>query len=91
MSRSFLQINASMGLQEKIRQVKHEICQNRRKMAHIRLEAIAGADNPYSLLQVFGRGHMITKSGGAVTYVTRCNPVEVSPRVSLNCTVRRSL
>ncbi len=51
----------------------------------MRLEAIAGADNPYSLLQVFERGHMITKSR-AVAYVTRCNPVEVLPRVSSNCT-----
>jgi hypothetical protein len=51
----------------------------------VRLEAIAGADNPYSLLQVFGRGHVITKNG-AVAYVTRCNPVEVLPRVSNNCT-----
>jgi hypothetical protein len=39
----------------------------------VRLEAIAGVDNPYSLLQVFGRGHVISKSGG-VAYVTRCNP-----------------
>ncbi len=55
-SMSFLQIKASMGLHEKIRQIRHEICQNRREMAQVRLEAIAGADNPYSLLQVFGRG-----------------------------------
>jgi hypothetical protein len=40
--------------------------------------------NPYSLLQVFGRGHVIGKSV-AVAYVTRCNPVEVLPRVSSNC------
>jgi hypothetical protein len=84
-SMSFLQIKASMGLHEKIRQVRHEICQNRREVAQVRLEAIAGADNPYSLLQVFGRGHVISKSG-AVAYVTRCNPVEVLPRVSGNCT-----
>jgi hypothetical protein len=82
---SFLQIKDSVGLHEKIRQVRHEICQNRRETAQVRLEAIAGTDNPYSLLQVFGRGHVIAKNG-AVTYVTRCNPVEVLPRVSNNCT-----
>ncbi len=76
-----------MGLQENIRQLRHKICQNRRKTAHVRLEAITGADNPYSLLQVFGRGNMIPTSG-AVAYVTRCNPVEVLLRVSLNCTIR---
>jgi hypothetical protein len=41
-SMSFLQIKASMGLHEKIRQVCHEICQNRRETALVRLEAIAG-------------------------------------------------
>jgi hypothetical protein len=74
-----------MGLHKKIRQVRHEICPNSRETAHVRLEAIAGANNPYSLLQVFNIGHFITESG-AVVYVTRCNPVEVLPRVGLNCT-----
>jgi len=82
---SFLQIRTTMSLQEKIKQVRYEICQSRRETAFVRLEAIAGADNPYSLLQVFGRGHIIAKSG-AVAYVTRCRPVEVLPRMSSNCT-----
>jgi hypothetical protein len=29
-------------------------------------EAIAGADDPYSLITVFGRGHLAIKAGGAV-------------------------
>jgi hypothetical protein len=84
-SMSFLQIKASMGLHEKIRQVLQKICQNRRETAQVRLEAIAGADNLYSLIHVFGRKHVITKCG-AVSYVTRCNPMEVLPRLSSNCT-----
>ncbi len=35
---SFLQIKASVGLHEKIRQERHEICQNRRETAQVRLE-----------------------------------------------------
>jgi hypothetical protein len=46
----------------------------------MRLEAIAGADNPYSLITIFGRGHLAIKAGGAV-YVTRSAPVEVLPRL----------
>jgi hypothetical protein len=57
----------------------------RRQIAHTRLEAIAGADNPYSLITVFSRGHLAIKAGGAV-YVTRCSPVEVVPRSHGNCT-----
>jgi hypothetical protein len=54
-------------------------------MALTRLEAIAGADNPYSLITIFGQGHLAIKAGGAV-YVTRCAPVEVLPRSHKNCT-----
>ncbi len=46
---------------------------------HSRLEAIAGADNLYSLIMIFGRGHLAIKVGGAV-YVARCVPVEVIPQ-----------
>jgi hypothetical protein len=82
---SFMQVRASMSMKEKLRQVRGAICVNRREIAHTRLEAIAGADNPYSLITIFGRGHLAIKAGGAV-YVTRCSPVEVLPRLHKNCT-----
>jgi hypothetical protein len=43
---SFMQVRASMSMKEKLRQVRGAICVNRREIAHTRLEAIAGADNP---------------------------------------------
>jgi hypothetical protein len=45
---SFLQVIATMSLKERLRQVKVEICGNRRQIAHVRLESLAGAENPYS-------------------------------------------
>ncbi len=75
---SFKQVRASMSMKEKLRQVRGAICVNRREIAHTRLEAIAGADNPYSLITIFGKGHLAIKAGGAL-YVTRCSPVEVLP------------
>jgi hypothetical protein len=74
-----------MSLKERIRQVKAEICDNRRQIAHVRLESLAGAENPYSLKQVFGRGHQITRNGATV-YVTKCQAVEVVPRQHTECT-----
>jgi hypothetical protein len=74
-----------MSMKEKLRQVRGAICENRRDIARTRLEAIAGADNPYSLISTFGRGHLAIKAGGAV-YVTKCSPVEVVPRTHPNCT-----
>jgi hypothetical protein len=82
---SFLQVRSTMTLQEMIRQVKAEICEDRKQIAHKRLESIAGAENPYSLMQVFGRGHQVTRNGATV-YVTRCQATEVLPRTTTNCT-----
>ncbi len=36
-------------------------------------------------MQVFGRGHQVTRNGATV-YVTRCQAVEVLPRTHTNCT-----
>ncbi len=44
-----------------------------------------GADNPHSLIAIFGRGHLAIKADGSVC-VTRCAPVEVVPWSHRNCT-----
>ncbi len=49
---SFMQVRASMSMKEKLRQVRGAICVNRREIAHTRLDAIAGANNPYSLITI---------------------------------------
>jgi hypothetical protein len=82
---SFLQVRSTMTLQDTIRQVKAEICEDRKQIAHTRLESIAGAENPYSLMQLFGRGHQVTRNGATV-YMTRCQATEVLPRTHTNCT-----
>jgi hypothetical protein len=51
---SFMQVRASMSMKEKLRQVRGAICENRRDIARTRLEASAGADNPYSLIYISG-------------------------------------
>ncbi len=71
---SFLQVKASMSMKEKLRQVRNAISMKQREIAHTRLEAIAGTDNPYSLITIFGRGHLAIKAGSSV-YVTRYAPV----------------
>ncbi len=43
---------------------------DRTEVAHTRLEAVAGADIPCSLITIFGGDHLAIKAGGAV-YVTR--------------------
>jgi len=82
---SFSQVRSTMTLQEMICQVKAEICEDRKQIAYTRLESIAGAENPYSLIQVFGRGHQVTRNGATV-YMNRCQMTEVLPRTHTNCT-----
>jgi hypothetical protein len=82
---SFLQVRATMTLQETIRQVKAKICEDRKQIAHTRPESITGVENPYSLMQVFGRGHLVNRNGATV-YVTRCQAADVLPRTHTNCT-----
>ncbi len=63
---SFVQVKVSRTMKEKQRQVRNAICVNWREIAHMRLEAIAGADNLYSLITIYGRDHLAIKAGGAV-------------------------
>jgi hypothetical protein len=68
---SFLQVKASMTMKEKLSEVRSAICVNRREIAHTRLEAVTGADNPYSLITIFRGGHLAIKAGGGAVYVTK--------------------
>jgi hypothetical protein len=56
-----------MTVKEKLQQVRSAICINRREIAHARLEAVAGEDNPYSLIAIFGQRHQAIKAGGALS------------------------
>jgi hypothetical protein len=68
---SFLHVKMTLSQRDKLRQVKLAICETRRQVASTRLESIAGTENPYSLMEVFGRGHLATKSGVTVN-ITKC-------------------
>jgi hypothetical protein len=51
---------------------------NRMKKAPKDLEAVAGADNPHSLIAIFGRGNLAIKE--------RWSPLEVGLHLHMNCT-----
>jgi hypothetical protein len=83
---SFLHVKSTLSQRDKLRQIKLSICTTRRQVASTRLEAIAGTQNPNSLMEVFGRGHLATRAGATV-YITRCQAVSVTPRAVQNCTM----
>ena len=47
---------------------------------------LAGTDNPYALLDTYGRGHTI-QVAGAAAYVTKCAPVQATRADFKNCTL----
>jgi hypothetical protein len=50
-------------MKEKLRQVRSAIYVPKRDR-QTRLDAVAGTDNPYSLIALFSRGHLAIKAGG---------------------------
>jgi len=82
---SFYAIKNGMSQKEVVRSIRAAVCENRRQILWTRLEAVAGTDNQYSLLQLFGPGHQVSRAGATV-YVTKCYPVSVTPRTPKNCT-----
>jgi hypothetical protein len=51
-----------------LRQVRNAICVNWREIAHMRLKAIAGKDNPYCLIMIFGSGPPRLKRRSSIRY-----------------------
>ena len=72
----FLHVKSTLNNHDKLRHIKMEICKNRREVTLARMEAVAGVENPYSLLRIFGKGHIASRAGGAV-YVAKCKEVTV--------------
>jgi hypothetical protein len=48
---SFLHVKTTLSHRDRLHQVKLAICETRHQVASTRLEAIAGSDNPYSLIK----------------------------------------
>jgi hypothetical protein len=82
---SFLHVKSSISQKDKLQQVRLTIYETRHQVAAMRLKSIAGCDNPYSQIQIFGRGHLASKAGATV-YITPCKLVSVTPRAVPNCT-----
>jgi hypothetical protein len=60
------------------------MCKPKAGCSHEAGEHRRGID-PYSLMQVFRRGHQVTRNGATV-HVTRCQATEVLPRTHTNGT-----
>jgi hypothetical protein len=84
---AFVTVRNMLNQNNIIREIKSEICANRRSQVETWLTTLAGGDNPYISQLLFGRGHLAVK-GSAAVYVSRCKAVNVVARTTEdNCTV----
>lgn len=82
---SHLHLGTNMRMYERFEAVHAEICELDRRTLHLKLQAIAGVSNPYSLLDLFGPGHVVY-TAGATAYVSKCIPVQAVRVDYHNCT-----
>ena len=81
----FLHVTTNMAAADRFARVQSELCNVDRRTLFNKLQAIAGANNQYALMDLYGAGHQVTQ-GGAAVYVTRCTPVDVTRVEHVNCT-----
>jgi len=65
--------------------VQAEMCRLDKITQNLKLQAISGANNPYSLIDIYGPGHTVHVAG-AVAYITRCTPIDAQVAPHSKCT-----
>ena len=75
-SLSFITVQNLYATNDVIRQIKAEICLNRKKLVETWLSTIASGEHPYTVEKLFGRGHLAIRSRAAV-YISKCKETEV--------------
>lgn len=81
----FSHLSTNLKVAQRFEEIQTELCRIDRTAMFTRLQLIAGADNPYALLDLYGRGHVVTTAGVAA-YVTQCVPTEAIRADFPNCT-----
>ena len=81
----YLHTTTNLATADRFALVQTELCRVARRTLYNKLQAISGAHNVYSLLDIYGPGHMVYQAGAAA-YVTKCVGIEVTRAEFQNCT-----
>ncbi len=79
-------VDAELRNNDRFAQVVKGTCEVIRRTLQNKLQAISGVGNKHALLDLFGRGHLLTPAGPNVAYLTKCEAVEVQKADYDNCT-----
>ena len=82
---SYQIVSRELSEEERFELLQGEACETQGMVLQTRLQAIAGSANPYSLVDLKGKGRLVEVQG-AVAYITKCVPVDVVKTEFPNCT-----
>jgi len=82
---SFLHLTSQLQMRARFEDIVFDICLLDRKILFNKIQAVAGVENPYALLDLYGPGHHVYKNG-VNAYVAKCPPVEANRAEYPNCT-----
>ncbi len=82
---SHLHISTNIHMYDCFEPVQNDLCSLERTVLHTKLQALSGASNDYSLVDILGKGHHVF-SMGTVAYVASCIAVEAQKADLQNCT-----
>jgi hypothetical protein len=80
-----LVFETNLRVYSRFAEVQTDLCEVERKTAYNKLQALAGGDNAYALLDTYGRGHRVFKAGNVV-HVAKCVEKEATVASFPNCT-----
>ena len=83
--RGYLHLTTNLQMYQRFEEIQQDLCEIGRRTVHGRLQALAEGNGRYSLLDLFGPGHVVYRAA-AVAYVGKCSPVEVTRAEFPNCT-----
>lgn len=82
---AYLHLGSYLSAEDRFAALWTELCELERRTLFHKLQAIASASSPYSLLDNYGPGHTVVVAG-ATAYVLQCAPLDAGPRTYPNCT-----
>ena len=81
----FLHIDSSQQMQDHFAIISDNICQLEMAGWQAKLHSIAGTNDPYALLDNYGRG-VTVQVAGAAAYMLKCQPKQATKADYINCT-----
>ena len=82
---SYIHMSRALAVDERFLKMHSMICGLERNLLHTKLQMVASGSSPYALLDLLGKGFLLSRAGSSV-YITECTPVLAKLTEFKNCT-----